>query len=89
MQVSQEIGKVVWYPHLLKNFPVCCDPTVKGFIIVNEAEVDVFLKFSCFLHDPTNVGNLIFGSSAFSKISLNINQEVHGSCTIEAWLGEF
>ena len=43
MQVSQEIGKVVWYPHLLKNFPVCCDPTVKGFIIVNEAEVDVLL----------------------------------------------
>ena len=63
--------------------------TVKGFSIVNKAEVDVFLELSCFFDDLMDVGNLIFGSSAFSKISLNINQEVHGSCTIEAWLGEF
>ena len=64
---------MVWYSHLLKNFPqfVVTD-TVKGFSIVNEAEVDVFLEFSCFFDDPTDVGNLISGSSAFSKSSLNI-----------------
>ena len=71
MQVSQETGKVVWYSYVLKNFPVCCDPP-KGFSIVNEAEVDVFLEFSCFFSDPMDVGNLISGSSAFSKTSLNI-----------------
>ena len=57
----------------------------KGYSIVNEAEVDVFLEFFCFFYDPTDVGNLISGSSAFSKSSLNI--KVHGSCTVEAWLG--
>ena len=57
--------------HLLKNFPVCCDPH-KGFGVVNKAEVDVFLELSCFFDDPTAVGNLISGSSAFSKSSLNI-----------------
>ena len=62
---------MVWYSHLLKNFPVCCDPH-KGFGIVNKAELDVFLELSCFVDDPTDVGNLIFGSSAFSKSSLNI-----------------
>ena len=56
----------------LKNFPVCRDHTVKGFTVVNEAEVDVFLEFSCFSYDPTDVGNLISGSSPFSKSSLNI-----------------
>ena len=71
IQVSQEAGKVVWYSHLFKNFPVCCDPH-KVFRIVNEAEVDVFLEFSCFFYDPMDVGNLISGSSAFSKSSLNI-----------------
>ena len=70
-QVFQEAGKVVWYSHLIKNFPVCCD-SPKGFSIVNEAEVDVFLEFSCFLYDPTYVGSLISSSSAFSKSSLNI-----------------
>ena len=60
-----------WHSHLLKSFPVCCDP-VKGFSIVNKAEVHVFLKFSCFFYDPMDVGNLISGSSAFSKSSLNI-----------------
>ena len=54
-----------------KNFPVCSDPH-KGFSIVNEAEVDVYLEFSCFFDDSTNVGNLISDSSAFSKSSLNI-----------------
>ena len=62
---------MVWYSHLLKNFPVCCDP-YKDFGIVNEAEVDVFLELSCCLDDTIDVGNLISGSSAFSKTSLNI-----------------
>ena len=70
IQVPQKIGKVVWYSHLFQNFPVfVVIHTVKGFSIVNEEEVDVFLKFPCFLHDPTDVGNLISGSSAFSKSS--------------------
>ena len=62
---------MVCYPHLLKNFPVCCDPH-KGFGIVNKAEVDVSLELSCFFDDLTDVGNLISGSSAFSKSNLNI-----------------
>jgi len=63
MQVSQEAGRAVWYSHLLKNFPqfVLCH-TVKGYGIVNEAEVDVFLEFSCFFYDPMDVRNLISGS---------------------------
>ena len=69
IRVSQEAGKMVWYSRLLKNFPVCCDPH-KGFGIVSEA--DVFLEFSWFFYDPADVGNLISGSSAFSKTSLNI-----------------
>ena len=73
IQVSQEAVKVVWYSHLLKNFPqFIVIQTVKDFTIVSEAEVDVFLEFSCFLHDQKNVDNLISGSSAFSKSSLNI-----------------
>ena len=60
---------------------------VKGFSIVKKAEVDVFLKLSCFFDDPTDVHNLISDSTAFSKSSLNM--EVHGSCLVEAWLGEF
>ena len=63
--------------------------TVKGFGIVNKAEIDVFLELSCFLDDPTDVGNLISGSSAFSKSSLNIRELIHGSRIAEAWLGEF
>ena len=60
---------MVWYPHhLLKNFLACCDPR-KGLSIVNEAEVDAFLEFPCFLYAPTDVGNLISSSSAFSKSS--------------------
>ena len=64
---------MVWYSHLLKHFPqfVVID-TVKGFSVVNKGEVDVFLELSCFFDDPTDVGNLISDSSAFSKISLNI-----------------
>ena len=64
---------MVWYPHLFKNFPqFVVIHTVKGFGVVNEAEVDVFLELSCFFNDTADVGNLISGSSAFSKSSLNI-----------------
>ena len=64
---------MVWYSHLLKNFPqFIVIHTVKGFGIVNKAEVDVFLELSCFFDDLTDVGNLISGSSAFSKSSLYI-----------------
>ena len=64
---------MVLYSHLIKNFPqFVVIHTIKGFGIVNKAEIDVFLKLSCFFDDPANVGNLIPGSSAFSKTSLNI-----------------
>ena len=64
---------MVWYFHLLQNFPpFIVIRTVKGSGTVNKAEIDVFLKLSCFFHDPADVGNLISGSSAFSKIGLNI-----------------
>ena len=64
---------MVWYSHLFKSFPqFVMIHTVKGFSIVGETEVDVFLEFPCFLYDPVNVGNLIFGSFAFSKPSLDI-----------------
>ena len=73
MQISQEAGQVVWYSHLLKNFlQFVVIHTVKRFGIVNKAKVDVFLELSCFFDDPMDVGNLISGSSAFSKSSLNI-----------------
>ena len=73
IQVSQEAGQVVWYSHLLKNFPqFVVIHTVKGFGIVNKTEVDVFLEFSWFFSYPTDIGNLISGSLAFSKSSLNI-----------------
>ena len=71
--ISQEAGQVVWYSHLLKNFPqLIVIHTIKGFGIVNKAEIDVFLELFCFFDDPVHVGNLISGSSAFSKTSLNI-----------------
>ena len=73
MQISQEAGQVVWYSHLFQNFPqFIVIHTLKGFSILNKAEIDVFLERSCFFNDPTNVGNLISGSSAFSKTSLKI-----------------
>ena len=63
-------NKVVWYSHLLRNFPqFVVIHTVKGFSIANEAKVDVFLEFACFFYDPMDVGNLISGSSAFSGFS--------------------
>ena len=64
---------MVWYPHLFKNVPqFVVIHTVKGFGLINKAEVDVFLELSCFFNNPMDVGNLISGSSAFSKSSLNI-----------------
>ena len=76
IQISQEAGQVVWYSHLLKNFPqFVVIHTVKGFSIV-KAEVDVFLELSCFFDDPVDIGNLIYLG-------------VHDSRIVEAWLGEF
>ena len=73
IQISQEAGQVVWYSQLLKSFPqFIVIHTVKGFGVVNKAEIDVFLELSCFFDDSADVGNLISGSSAFSKTSLNI-----------------
>ena len=64
---------MAWYFHLFQNFPqFVVIHTVKGFVIVNKAEIDVFLELSCFFNDPADVGNLISGSSDFSKTSLNI-----------------
>ena len=73
IQISQEAGQVFWYSHLFKNFPqFVVIHTVNGFSTVYDAEVDIFLEFLCFLYDPTNIGNLISGSSAFSKLSFYI-----------------
>ena len=81
IQISQEAGQVVWYFHLLKNFPqFVVIHTVKGCGIVNKAEVDVFLELSCFFDDAADVGNLISGSSAFSKSSLNIGSSWFTYC---------
>jgi len=72
IQVSQEVGQVVWYSHLLKNFPqFVVIHIVKGFGTINKTEVDIFLELSCFFDEPVDVGNLICGSPAFSKSSLN------------------
>ena len=73
IHVSKEASQVVWYSHLFQNFPqFTVIHLVKGFGIVNKAEIDVFLELSCFFDDPVDVGNLISGSSALSKTSLNI-----------------
>ena len=73
IQISQEAGQVVWHSHLFQNFPqFLVIHTVKGFGIVNKAEIDVFLELTCFFDDPTDVGSLISGSSAFPKTNLNI-----------------
>ena len=73
IQISQEAGQVVWYSHLLKNFPqFVVIHTVKGFCIVDKAEIDVFLELSWFFNDPADFDNLISCPSAFSKTSLNI-----------------
>ena len=86
IQVSQKAGKVVWFSHLFKNFPqFVVIHTVKGFSIVNETEVDVFLELHCFLCNPRNVGNLISGSSASSKSCLNIWSSWFTYCWSLAW----
>ena len=73
IQVSQEAGQVVWYSYVFQYFPqFIVIHTVKGFGIVNKTKVDDFLELSCFFDYPANIGNLISGSSAFSKSSLNI-----------------
>ena len=73
IQISQEAGQLVWYSHRFENFPqFVVIYTIKCFGIVNKAEIDVFLEFSCFFYDPVYVGNLISGSSAFSQSSMNI-----------------
>ena len=73
MQISQEADQMVWSSHLFQNFPqFVVIQAVKVFGIVDKAEVDVFLEILCFFDDPTDVGNLISGSSAFSKSSLNM-----------------
>ena len=75
IQISQEADQVVWYSQLFQNIPqFIVIHTVKGFGIVNKTEIDAFLELSCFFHDPADVGNLISGSSAFSKTSLNIRK---------------
>ena len=77
---------MVWYSHFLKNFPQFVEiHTIKGFGIVNKGEIDAFLELLCFFDDPVDVGNLISDSSVFSESSL----KVHGSHTVEAWLGGF
>ena len=78
-----------WYSHLLENFLLfAVIHTVKGFGRVNKAEVDIFLELCCFFDDLEDVGNLVSGSSAFSKNQLE-HLDVRGSCFVEAWLGEF
>ena len=73
IQIFQEVDKVVWNFPLFRNFPqFALIHTVKHFSTVNEAEIDAFLEFACIFYDPTDVGNLISGSSAFSKYNLNI-----------------
>ena len=85
-QISQEAGKVIWYSHLLKNFPhFIVIHTIKGFSVVNKAEVDVFPESSCCLYDLMDVGNLISDSSAFSKSSLDIWNSQFTHCWSLAW----
>ena len=80
---------MVWYSHFLKIFPqFIVIHTVKGFGIVNKAEIGVLLELSCFFHDPVDVVNLISGFSAFLNPQLE-HLEVHGSRSVEAWLGTF
>ena len=80
---------MVWYSHLFQNFPqFVVIQTVKGFSVVTGAEVDVFMEFSYVFHDPTDVGNLISGSSAFSKSILNICKFTV-KVLLKTWFGEF
>ena len=84
IKIFQEAGQVVWYSHILKNSPqFVVIHTVKGFGIVNKAEIDVFLELSCFFDDPADAVNLISGSSAFSKSTFNI-----WKLLVHVWLRE-
>ena len=75
IQISQEAGQVVWYSYVFQDFPqFIVIHTVKGFGIVNKAEIVIFLELFCFFHDQVDVGDLISGSSAFSKTSLSIRK---------------
>ena len=86
IQISQDAGKVVWYAHLLKNFPhFVVIYTVKAFDRVNKTEIDAFLKLSYFFNDPVDVGNLISVSSGFFKSSLNIWKSWFIYCWSLAW----
>ena len=87
IQISQEAGQVVWYSHVFQNFSqFTVIHTVKGFGIVNKAEIDVFLELSCFFDDPADVSNLISGSSAFSKTSLNIWKFIVNEAELDVFL---
>ena len=90
---SQETGQVIWYSHLFQTFPqFIVIHTVKGFGIVNKAEIDIFLKLCCFFDDPVGIGNLISGSSALFKTSLNIWKswtrvsEIHNLGRVPSWI---
>ena len=88
IQISQEADQVVWNSHLFQNYPqFILIHTVKGFSIVNKAEIDVILELSCFFDDPVDVCNLISGSFVFENQLEHL--EVHSSRIVEAWLGEF
>ena len=87
IQIFIEAGQVVWYSHLFQNFPqFVVTHTVKGFGVVNKAKVGFFLEFSCFFYDPTDVGNLISGSSAFSKSSFLAPSLLFLSYRINNWI---
>ena len=88
IQISQEAGQVVYIPMSLRVFQFIVIHTVKGSGVVNKAEIDVFLELSCFFHDPADVGNLISGSSAFSKTSLNIRKFTSRQQQIRIWTRE-
>ena len=86
IHICQEAGQVVWYSHLLKSFPqFFVIHTVKGFRVINKAEVDALLELSCFSNNPMDVGNLISGYSAFSKSSLNIWKFLFTYCWTLTW----
>ena len=90
IQVSQEAGQVVWYSHLFQNFPhFIVIHTVKGFGIVNKAEIDVFLELSCFFDDPVDVGNLISCSSAFYTLRANIYVNRYMELLYELYIFKF
>ena len=86
IQIPQGAGQVIWYSHLLKNFPqFAVIHTVKGFSVVSETEVDVFLEFPCFFNDPTDAGNLIPSSSAFCKSSCTSGRPWFTYCCSLVW----